>query len=307
MTRTGGSGCWRRGVADGALRRLIQQWRQAGGLDTDGQVRHPVTGTPPGGTVSPILAPVVLHDVLDRWVETGLKQPCRGEAYLIRVADEVVGAFEDQAEAARFDNVLGQRLETFGLELAAAKTRMIPFSRDRAAGSTRGECRGCECRWGQERQGQDHRKRRTARTNLRTALQRFTAWGTEPRHLRLPVLVQRLNAQLRGSYHDSGVHGNAASLQACFTKARRMVLKWLNRRSPRPRYTWPGYPAVLERFHVARPRIVGRPQTRQATLATSADLRKRVVLQRPVREPRTPGSVRGPSGNRRPYRDVRQA
>jgi Group II intron, maturase-specific domain len=117
------------------------------------------------------------------------------------------------------------------------------------------------------------------------------------------VLFPRLNAKLRGYYNYYGVHGNAASLKAFFNNARRLVLKWLNRRRQRHSYPWPGYTAVLERFTVARPWIVGRPQTRQAALTTSADLRKRVFLKSPVRENRTPGSVRGRSGNRPSYRD----
>jgi hypothetical protein len=119
----------------------------------------------------------------------------------------------------------------------------------------------------------------------------------------LSVLFQRLNAKLRGYYHYYGVHGNAASLQAFFNKAIRIVLKWLNRRSQRHSDTWQGYSAVLERFKVARPRIVGRPKTRQAAPKAEADLRQRVFLKSPVRENRPPGSGRGPSGNRRSYRD----
>ena len=255
-------------IDDGALLRLIQKWLKAGVLDTDGQVLHPVTGTPQGGTVSPILANVFLHYVLDLWFEKVVKQHCRGEACLIRYADDFVCAFEVQADAERFYKVLGQRLEKFGLELAAAKTRMIPFSRDRAAGRTSFEFLGCEFRWGKDRKGKEHLKRRTARKKLRTSLKRFTAWCKEHRHLRLPVLFQRLNAKLRGYYNYYGVHGNAASLKEFFNKAMRILLKWLNRRSQRHSYTWPGYTAVLERFQVARPRIVGRPKTRQATLKT---------------------------------------
>jgi RNA-directed DNA polymerase len=162
--------------------------------------------------------------------------------------------------------VLGQRLEKFGLEWAAAKTRMIPCSRYRAAGKTSFEFLGFEFRWGKDRKGQDHLTRRTARKKLRLSLHRFTAWCKEHRHLRLPVLCQRLNAKLRGDYNYYGIHGNVASLQEFFNKAIRILLKWLNRRSPRHRYTWQGSTAVLERFKVARPRIVGRPKTRQAAL-----------------------------------------
>ena len=148
-----------------------------------------------------------LHDVLDVWFEKVVKQHCRGEACLIRYADDFVCAFEEQADAERFYNVLGQRLGKFGLELSAAKT----------------------LRWGKDRKEKDHLKRRTARKKLRKALKRFTAWCKENRHLRLPVLFQRLNAKLRGYYNYYGVHGNAASLKEFFNSAMGILLKWLNR------------------------------------------------------------------------------
>jgi hypothetical protein len=135
-------------------------------------------------------------------------------------------------------------------------------------------------------------------------LKRFTAWGQEPRHLRRPGRCQRLSATRRGAYHDYGVPGKAASRKAVFNKAMRIWLKGLTRRRPRPSDTWPGETAVLERVHGARPRIVGRPKTRPATLTTAADLRKRGLRKRPGRENRPPGSVRGPSGTRRSYRDA---
>jgi group II intron reverse transcriptase/maturase len=207
----------------GALLRLSRKWRKAGGLDTDGQVLHPVTGTPQGGTGSPVLAKVFLHYVRDIWCDKVVKRHWRGEACLMRYADDVVCAFEAQAEAARFDTVLGRRLEQCGLELSGAKTRLIPFSRYRQAGKMRCEFRGFACRWGKDRKGQAPRKRRTARQQLRSALQRFTAWGKAHRHLRLPVLFQRLNAKLRGDYHSYGVHGNAASLQEFLHKAIRIL------------------------------------------------------------------------------------
>jgi len=255
-------------IDDSALLRLIRKWLKAGVLDTDGTVLHPVTGTPQGGTVSPILANVFLHYVLDLWFEKVVKQHWRGEACLIRYADDFVCAFEEQADAERFYKVLGKRLEKFGLELSAAKTRLIPFQRYRRAGQTSFEFLGFEFRWGKDRKGKDHLKRRTARKKLHTALKRFTAWCKENRHLRLSVLFKRLNAKLRGYYNYYGVHGNAASLKEFFNSAMRILLKWLNRRSQRHSYTWQGYKAVLERFKVARPRIVGRPKTRQAALKT---------------------------------------
>jgi RNA-directed DNA polymerase len=259
---------------------------------------------PPGGTVSPGLAQVFLHDGRDGWFAKVVKRHCRGDACLMRDADDVVCTFANHADAERFDNVRGRRLEPFGLELSGAKTRLIPFSRHHLAGKTRCELLGFEGRWGKDRQGNDQLKRRTARQTLRTSLKRCTAWCQENRHRRWPVLFQRLNAKLRGDDNDYGVHGHAASRQEFFNTAIRILWKWLHRQSHRHSSTWPGYTAVLERFTVARPRIVGRPTTRQAALKASADLRTRVVLKSPVRENRTPGSVRGPLGNRRSYRDA---
>ena len=162
-----------------------------------------------------------------------VQQHGRGEACLSRDADEFVCAFEHHADAARFYHGLGQRLEHFGRELSGAKPRIIPCSRHRQAGNTRGECLGFECRGGKDRQGRDHLNRRTARQTLRASRKRCTAWCQENRPLRLPVLVQRLTAKLRGYDHDDGVHGHAASLKAFFHTAIRRWLTWLNRRRHR--------------------------------------------------------------------------
>ena len=251
---------------DGARLRLSRQWLKAGVLDTDGQVRHPVTGTPQGGTGSPSLAKVFLHDVRDIWCANVVNPHGRGAAGLSRSADDGVGAFAAQGEAERFYQVVGNRREQDGLDLSAATTRSLPFSRHRHAGTTSVEFLGFECRWGKDRKGNNHLKRRTARKKLRNALKRFTAWCKENRHLRLPVLSQRLHAKLRGYSNDYGVHGNAASLKQFFNSAMRILLQWLNRRSQRHSYTWQGYKDVLERCKVARPRIVGRPKTRPAAL-----------------------------------------
>lgn len=124
-----------------------------------------------------------LHYVLDVWVEKVVKRHCRGEACLLRSADDFVCAFENQADAERFYNVLGRRLEKCGLELSGAKTRLIPFSRHSLAGKTRFGFLGFEFRWGKDRKGKDHLKRRTTRKKLRTSLKRFTAWCKENRNV----------------------------------------------------------------------------------------------------------------------------
>ena len=101
-----------------AFLNLIRKWLRAGVLDTDGKIIHPSTGTPQGGTVSPILANIYLHYALDLWMEKVVKPRCEGEAYLCRYGDDFICAFRYKADADRFYEALGGRLRYFGLELA---------------------------------------------------------------------------------------------------------------------------------------------------------------------------------------------
>jgi len=252
-------------IEDRAFLGLIRKWLRAGILDTTGAIIHPVTGTPQGGVVSPVLSNVYLHYVLDLWFEKVIKPQCRGEACLLRYADDYICAFEDQAEAERFYAALGPRLEKFGLTLAAEKTRILPFRRQQPTGQGSFAFLGFELRWGWDRAGKAHLKRRTARAKLRASLPRFTQWCQENRQRRLRMLFKQLNSKLRGYYHYYGVHGNSASLKQFFDGALRILLKWLNRRSQRHSYNWQGFTAILEHFKVERPRIVGYPKTRRAT------------------------------------------
>lgn len=174
-------------------------------------------------------------------------------------------AFQYQADAERCSRELGPRLGKFGLELSPDKTRVIPFTRQRVPGHPSFDVLGFELRWGRDRAGKPHLTRRTARKTLRNSLKRVTEWCKETCRYRLKELFRELNAKLRGYYHYYGVHGNSASLQEFFTGGRRILFKWLNRRSQRRSYTWTGFRALLPHFRVERPHLVGRPPPRLAT------------------------------------------
>jgi RNA-directed DNA polymerase len=118
-----------RRVEDRAFLRLVRKWMKAGVLEESGQVLHPATGTPQGGIISPVLANVYLHYVLDLWFEHGVGKGCRGQATIMRYADDFVCAFQYKAEAERFMRELPERLTKFNLSVAPEKTRMLPFSR----------------------------------------------------------------------------------------------------------------------------------------------------------------------------------
>jgi RNA-directed DNA polymerase len=252
-------------IEDGAFLRLIKKWLKAGVLDTDGQVLHPATGTPQGGIVSPILANVYLHYALDLWFHRVVRPRCRGEACLIRYADDFVGAFQYRGDAERFYQELGQRLEKFGLELTRVKTRVISFSPHREPGRTSFDFLGFEFRWGKDRAGKPHLKRRTSRKRLRNSLKQFTEWCRVRCRYGLKELFRELNAKLRGYYNYYGVVGNYASLEQFYKSAIRILYKWLNRRSQRRSYNWTGFRELLKHFQVEQPHIVGRPKTRAAT------------------------------------------
>ena len=253
-------------IEDGAFLRLIQKWLKAGVLDTDGQVLHPVTGTPQGGIVSPVLANVYLHYALDLWFLKVVKPRCRGEACLIRFADDFVCAFQYQADAEWFYQEVGQRLGKFGLELSADKTRVIPFSQRQALGKTSFDFLGFEFRWGKDRGGKPRVQRRTSRKKLRNSLKQLTVWCQDKCRHGLKDLFRELNAKLRGYYNYYGVNGNYASLNQFFKSAIRILFKWLNRRSQRRSYNWTGFRELLQFFQIEQPYIVGRPKPRRIAL-----------------------------------------
>jgi group II intron reverse transcriptase/maturase len=247
-------------IADRSLLRLIKKWLKAGVLDTDGKVIHPATGSPQGGIVSPILANVYLHYALDLWFQEVVKAHCKGEAFLIRYADDFVCGFQHEEEAQSFYKALEFRLEKFGLQLAADKTRVIRFSRKEKPGSSRFDFLGFEFFWGRDRARKPHLKRRTSRKKLRNSLANFTQWCKENRNLRLRLFFPTLKLKLRGYYNYYGVVDNAHGLNEFYREAIGILFKWLNRRSQRRSFNWQGFNDLLDHFEVPRPRVLPKPR-----------------------------------------------
>ena len=181
-------------------------------------------------------------------------------------SDWYVCAFQYQADAERFYSALKERMEKFRLELATEKTRIISFNRNAPDGKSRFDFLGFEFYWGKDRKRRPHLKRRTSRKKLRSSIRRFTEWCKKNRNLEPRVLFRRLRAKLRGYYNYYGVIGNSKSLEQFYYQVKRILFKWLNRRSQRRSYNWKGFEQLLEHYGVERPRIIGRPQMRQLQL-----------------------------------------
>jgi hypothetical protein len=255
-------------IADRSLLWLIKKWLKAGVLDTDGMVIHPATGSPQGGIISPMLANVYLHYALDLWFQSVVRANCTGKAFLIRYADDFVCAFQFETDALAFYKALEFRLEKFGLQLAADKTRVFPFSRFDNPGSSRFDFLGFEFFWGTDRARKPHLKRRTSRKKLRNSLANFTQWCKKNRHRRLRLLFPVLNRKLRGYYNYYGIIGNSRGLSEFYSQATRILFKWLNRRSQRRSFNWQRFHALLNYYCVPRPRIVHRPPIAKPALTS---------------------------------------
>ena len=243
-------------IDDKAFLGLIKKWLKAGILKQDGEVEHPKTGSPQGGIISPILANIYLHYVLDLWFEKIVKPHCEEEAYLCRYCDDFVCAFRSKADADKFYRVLPKRLGKFGLELAAEKTQVIRFNRWIKEQTSSFEFLGFEFRWGLSRRGKTVITRRTARKRLRKSLANFKEWCRENRNKRLRRLFPELNSKLRGYYNYYGLIGNFESLKEFYELAMKTLYKWLNRRSQRKSFEWVEFKRVLKRYGVLTPRIM---------------------------------------------------
>jgi RNA-directed DNA polymerase len=244
-----------RRIDDKPFLKLIRKWLKAGILETDGQVIHPLLGTPQGGNASPILANIYLHYVLDEWFEEAVRVHCTGHAYLCRYADDFVCAFQHGKDAQRFYKALIQRLARFGLEVAEDKTQSIEFSHCKARAKTKFDFLGFEFRWSVGRSRKPLLKRRTSRTKLRASIANFKTWFKKYSGLPKKILFAKLNRKLLGYYNYYGVTGNSQSLSTFVYHVTNLLYKWLNRRSQRKSYNWIGFKELHNYFGIAKPRI----------------------------------------------------
>lgn len=251
-------------VRDGVLVRLIGKWLKAGVLEA-GNVYHPKTGTPQGGVISPLLANIYLHEVLDVWFEQQVRPRLKGRAFLVRYADDAVMVFETEVDARRVLDVLPKRFGKYGLRLHPEKTRLVRFTKPRGgpkpSGSDRDhpgsfELLGFRHFWGRSRKGRWVVKRKTASSRFSRALHRIAIWCRVNRHLPIGHQHRALSAKLRG--HDAyyGITGNHRMLHLLRREVERTWRKWLSRRSRKAALNWEQMAALLQRYSLPPARVV---------------------------------------------------
>ena len=258
-------------VHDGVIMRLIGKWLKAGVMEK-GVLFHSEAGTPQGGVISPLLANVFLHEVLDAWFHEQVLPRLRGRARLVRYADDAVLLFEREEDANRVLEVLSKRFARFGLTLHPEKTRMVDFvrppfglPRKRDAGP-RGpkaprslDFLGFTIHWAKSLRGNWIVRVRTARKRFRRGLRGISDWCAAHRHAPLRVQQEGLNAKLRGHYGYFGRVGNRGRLWAFRDHVRRTWKRELDRRSQR-RLTWERMQQLLKRFPLLKPNEYRGPQ-----------------------------------------------
>lgn len=245
-------------IEDRSFLRLIVKWLKAGVVEEDGKVIYPVTGTPQGGVVSAVLANIYLHYALDLWFERVVKPRCRGDAMMIRFADDFVCCFQYRQDAMRVYTALAKRMRKFKLELSQEKTRMIRFSRFETRKSNVFTFLGFEYRWALSRSGKPLVKMHTAKNKFKSALSAIQSWiKKEHSRLKTASLFHTLRQKLLGHWNYYGVSGNMKRLRSFYRQVCNIVYKWLNRRSQRKSCNWQGYKMMLEHYKIPRPKIVG--------------------------------------------------
>jgi len=260
-------------VRDGVLLRLIGKWLNAGVMEA-GQLSYPESGSPQGGVISPLLANIYLHYVLDEWFEQEVQPRLAGRAYLIRYADDFVIGFTNEKDAHRVKEVLPKRFGRYGLQIHPEKTRLVrftkpnngqPIDRGRPSGKPESfDLLGFTHHWGRSLRGNWVVKRKTSTSRLSRGLRAINQWCRNHRHDPLVEQQRALSQKLRGHYAYYGITGNSQCLSAFRTWVVGCWRNWLSRRNRERGMTWDRFNQLLERYplpaavaihSVRRPRV----------------------------------------------------
>jgi group II intron reverse transcriptase/maturase len=263
-------------VNDGGIRRLIGKWLNAGVLD-EGELSYSEKGTPQGGVISPLLANIFLHYVLDEWFVREVQPRMQGRVFIVRFADDFVIGCELESDARRLMEVLPKRFAKHGLTIHPEKTKLIEFGRPRTKaasqedpntpsesnpddGSSIGngtfDFLGFTWYWARSRKGNWVIKKRTSKKRMKRTQKSYWEWCRANRHLPIAEQHQKLCQKLRGFYQYAGVSCNYAAMKTVLESVKQAWRFWLGRRHCSRAIPWDKFAKMLARFPLPRPRIV---------------------------------------------------
>jgi len=240
-------------IQDKIFLRYISRFLKSGIME-ENKVIESDKGTPQGGLISPILANVYLHYVLDLWFEKVVKQQCSGEAHIVRYADDFVCAFQYKSDAENFFKALIERLKKFNLELASDKSKIINFGRFAESRETF-DFLGFTHINGISRLGKYLVVHRTSKNKMKAKKQAAKEWMKQNMHKPISEIIEMLNRKLVGHYMYYGITNNSKSITAFYHYIRRMLYFSLLRRSQRNNLTWEKYDAILNLYGFKQPKL----------------------------------------------------
>lgn len=257
-------------VRDGVIQRIIGKWLNAGVME-GGTWTHAAAGTPQGGVISPLLANVYLHEVLDQWFERMVKPQLKGKAYLVRYADDFVMVFEHGLDAHRVWKVLPERFGKYGLTLHPEKTRLVRFRRPYWNAGPKGrhpyrqapgtfDFLGFTIHWGRNKSRWWVVMFRTAKTRLNRAAKAVWEWCRRWRHLPVEQQHKTLCLKIRGHFNYFGLPGNGGQVRRLHGVVLWSWRYWLDRRSGRKSMPWPRYLKLLARLPLPFPKVRQLPR-----------------------------------------------
>lgn len=245
-------------IADTNLLRLITRFLKAGIVEAGIRYDTP-EGTPQGGVCSPILGNIYLHYVLDLWFEKRIRRKCRGKAYMVRYADDTVFCFQYEEDAKEFYGQMIERLREFNLEVAQEKTKIIRLNKDDDDDDD--DEKGCRQNnsfdflgfthyIGKDRNEAKRVKRKTSKKKYKASLLRCKVWILTNRHLPTREFMKKLIIKLQGYMRYYGVTDNRRSVSNYIHEIKKLIFKWLNRRSQRKSFSWDKFTLFLKKYPI---------------------------------------------------------
>ena len=246
-------------VNDGTILRLIGMWLHVGVLEA-GQLMASENGVPQGAPISPILANIFLHTVLDEWFQSQARPRMGGNCFLVRFADDFVMGFSLKSDAERVYKVLPKRFERFGLKIHPEKSRLVQFNKPywkQGKGPGSFAFLGLTHYWAKTLSGGWTIKRKTQGKRLGRFMSGIRDWCQEHLHQALDEQYRMLSAKLRGHYQYYGLRGNFKMLEVAYEHTQAMWRRSLRRRNSKNRMSWEKFAAKVEAvFALPLPRIV---------------------------------------------------
>ena len=240
-------------IADKNFIRYIKRFL-IGGVMEDGKKLETDKGTVQGGLISPVLANVYLHYVLDMWFEYVKKREFKGEMYMVRYADDFVCLFQYENEAQKFYRMMIERLKKFGLEIAEDKSRIMPFGRYKGTKETF-DFLGFTHINGKSHWGKYCVVHRTSKKKLIQKRQSAKKWLREQMHKSIRETIETLNKKLEGHYRYYGIYGNWISLSKFYRYVKWELFRTKRRRDQTCWLTWAKFREILRIYPIAYPKV----------------------------------------------------